>query len=54
MQYKREDGVVFRVKSVNKPAPNVINRPLIDSTSNVTVEDQLTYMPKIISVIIIL
>ena len=34
----RKDGIVFRVKVVNKANANVINRPLIDSTSNVTVD----------------
>ena len=34
----RKDGVVFRVKPVNKADANVINRKLIDSTSNVTVD----------------
>ena len=38
MQYKRKDGVVFRVKPVNKAYDNIINRPLIDSTSHVTVD----------------
>ena len=38
MQYTRKDGVIFRVKPVNKPDANVINRPLIDSTSNVIVD----------------
>ena len=33
-----KDGVVFRVKPVNKADANVINQPLIDSTSNVTID----------------
>ena len=38
MQYTHKDGVVFRVKLVNKADANAINRPLIDSTFNVTVD----------------
>ena len=33
-----KDGIVFLVKPVNKVDTNVINRLLIDSTSNVTVD----------------
>ena len=40
MQYTNKDGVVFRIKPVNKADDNVINRPLIDSTSNVTVDSR--------------
>ena len=36
--HTRKDGVVFRVKLVNKADANVINRPLIDYTSNVTAD----------------
>ena len=38
MQYMRSHGIVFRLKPVNKAETNIINRPLIDSTSNVTVD----------------
>ena len=38
MQYMRKDGVIFRVTPVNKADASIINRPLIDSTSNVTVD----------------
>ena len=37
-QYTCKDGVVFRVKPVNKADNNVINQPLIDSTFNVTTD----------------
>ena len=38
MQYTRKDGVIFRVKPVNKADINIINWPLTDSTSNVTID----------------
>ena len=37
-QYTCKYEVVFRVKPVNKADTNAINRPLIDSTSNVTID----------------
>ena len=38
MQYTHKDGVVFRVKPVNKADINIINQPLIFCTSNVNVD----------------
>ena len=37
-QYTHKDGVIFRVKPVSKADNNVVNWPLIDSTSNVTID----------------
>ena len=33
-----KDGILFRVKPVNKTDTNIINQPLIDSTSSVTID----------------
>ena len=37
-QYMHKDGVIFRVKPVNKTDTNAINQPFIDSTSHVTID----------------
>ena len=38
MQCMHKDGIIFRVKSVNKADTNIMNQPLIDSTFNVTTD----------------